>query len=142
MPGAAEEQHIGTHRNGGAQSPRLGKGFVQVIRAGRVQYMEPQLELRSRRFQGLHMVVGERGIGRVDQDGDSGQIGMSSCSNSIRLGATSTPSEAMPVRLPPGRLRLATSPAATGSPPIEKTIGIVLVAALTPTSPACWSARR
>ena len=32
--------------------------------------------------------------------------------------------------LPPGRFRLATRPSLTGSPPIEKTIGIVAVAAL------------
>ena len=31
--------------------------------------------------------------------------------------------------LPPGRLRLLTSPVATGSPPIANTIGIVVVAA-------------
>src|SRR5436305_2270114 len=33
-----------------------------------------------------------------------------------------------PVRLPPGRARLATSPSATGSPPCLQTIGIVEVA--------------
>ena len=32
--------------------------------------------------------------------------------------------------LPPGRLRLATRPALTGSPPTVKTIGMVVVAAL------------
>ena len=32
--------------------------------------------------------------------------------------------------LPPGRLRLATRPSLTGSPPMVKTIGIVEVAAL------------
>ena len=35
-----------------------------------------------------------------------------------------------PVMLPPGRLRLATRPSLTGSPPLAKTIGIVVVAAL------------
>src|SRR5262249_1897457 len=35
-----------------------------------------------------------------------------------------------PVTLPPGRLRLATRPILTGSPPLTKTIGIVAVAAL------------
>ena len=37
----------------------------------------------------------------------------------------------MPVALPPGRLRLSTRPSFTGSSPVEKTIGIVAVAALT-----------
>ena len=35
-----------------------------------------------------------------------------------------------PVTLPPGRLRLATRPSLTGSPPVTKTIGTVVVAAL------------
>jgi hypothetical protein len=35
----------------------------------------------------------------------------------------------MPVILPPGRLRLATRPAWTGSAPITNTIGMVVVAA-------------
>ena len=35
-----------------------------------------------------------------------------------------------PVTFPPGRLKLSTTPAPTGSPPVEKTIGIVDVAAL------------
>ena len=36
----------------------------------------------------------------------------------------------MPVRLPPGRARLATRPSLTGSSPTTKTMGIVVVAAL------------
>ena len=39
------------------------------------------------------------------------------------------PMMVVPVRLPPGRFKLATSPAATGLPPAVKTIGMVLVAA-------------
>ena len=37
------------------------------------------------------------------------------------------------MRLPPGRFKLATSPASTGSAAVRKTIGIVLVAALAAT---------
>ena len=56
-------------------------------------------------------------------------VGTSSCSSSSRFGPTSTLKEVTPVRLPPGRFRLATSPTSTGSLPIPKTIGIVAVAA-------------
>jgi hypothetical protein len=35
-----------------------------------------------------------------------------------------------PVALPPGRLRLVTRPSLTGSPPVAKTIGTVVVTAL------------
>jgi len=49
---------------------------------------------------------------------------------SSRFDPISMPIKVVPVRLPPGRLRLATSPVSTGSPPIVKTIGMVAVAAL------------
>ncbi len=57
-------------------------------------------------------------------------VGTNSCNSSSCLGATSTPELVTPVRLPPGRFRLATSPISTGSKPISKTMGSVLVAAL------------
>ena len=41
-----------------------------------------------------------------------------------------------PVALPPGRLRLATRPCATGSAPVPKTIGMLEVAALAASAPA------
>ena len=50
--------------------------------------------------------------------------------NSSRFGTISKAKLLTPVTLPPGRLRLATSPIATGFAPISKTIGIVEVAAL------------
>ena len=56
-------------------------------------------------------------------------VGTNSCSSSSRFGATSTVNWVTPVTLPPGRFRLATRPSWTGSPPISKTIGMVVVAA-------------
>src|SRR5215813_6943440 len=56
--------------------------------------------------------------------------GSSSCSSSSRFGASSRAKLVTPVTLPPGRLRLATSPTSTGSTPTPKTIGISPVAAL------------
>src|SRR5215204_4768608 len=58
----------------------------------------------------------------------------SSCRNSSRFGPSSTFKMLTPVMLPPGCLRLVTSPSSIGSKPAVKTIGIVVVAALT------WSA--
>ena len=51
-------------------------------------------------------------------------------SNCMRFATTSTVKKLTPVALPPGRLRLVTSPSCTGSPPAPNTIGIVEVAAL------------
>ena len=56
--------------------------------------------------------------------------GITSCSNAHCFGATSTFKEVRPVRLPPGRFRLATSPSRTGSSATSKMIGMVVVAAL------------
>src|SRR4029077_13474956 len=56
--------------------------------------------------------------------------GTNSCSSSSRFGPSSTDKLTTPVRLPPGLFRLATSPTATGSVAVSKTIGIVVVAAL------------
>ena len=50
--------------------------------------------------------------------------------NSSRFAPSSTERKLTPVILPLGRLRLATRPDSTGSLPIAKTIGIVVVAAL------------
>ena len=46
-----------------------------------------------------------------------------------------------PVTLPPGRLRLATRPCWTGSPPVTKTMGIVVVAAFAASAAGAWSRR-
>src|SRR6516225_8205086 len=56
--------------------------------------------------------------------------GTSSVNTSSCFCPNSTASAVTPVMLPPGRLRLETSPAAIGSPPVTKTTGIVAVAAL------------
>src|SRR5262249_52832809 len=57
-------------------------------------------------------------------------FGSSSCNRPNRFAVISTFINVIPVRLPPGRFRLVTRPAWTGSLPVPKTIGIVLVAAL------------
>ena len=56
--------------------------------------------------------------------------GIRLCIKSSPFESNSTTMAVMPVTLPPGCARLATSPTLTGSVPIKKTIGIVCVAAL------------
>jgi hypothetical protein len=58
-------------------------------------------------------------------------LGTSCRSSSKRFAPNWVAKKTTPVTLPSGRLRLATSPCATGSPPVAKTIGTVVVAALT-----------
>jgi hypothetical protein len=56
-------------------------------------------------------------------------LGTSSHRSPSRLLSSSVFMEVIPVMLPPGRLKLATRPSSTGSPPFRNTIGIVFVAA-------------
>jgi hypothetical protein len=56
---------------------------------------------------------------------DTRALGMSWRSISSRFGPNEKAKRATPVTLPPGRLRLATRPALTGSPPLKVTISIV-----------------
>ena len=56
--------------------------------------------------------------------------GTSSRRSSSRFAANSALKKLTPVRLPPGRARLATRPSLTGSSATMKTMGIVVVAAL------------
>jgi hypothetical protein len=55
-------------------------------------------------------------------------LGANSRSNCNRFGASSPDKLTIPVMFAPGRLRLATRPVATGSAPVAKTMGIVVVA--------------
>ena len=56
-------------------------------------------------------------------------LGTVSCSISNCLGNKLLAKKLTPVTFPPGRLRLATIPTSTGSAPITKTIGTVVLAA-------------
>src|SRR5215471_19775185 len=55
---------------------------------------------------------------------------INSCKSASALAASSALNLLEPVRLPPGRLRLATSPSCTGSVGTANTIGMLVVAAL------------
>ena len=57
-------------------------------------------------------------------------VGTTSCSSSSRFGPSSTLNVVTPVTLPPGRFEAGDKSVPTGSPPVAKTIGIVVVAAL------------
>src|SRR5262249_57749105 len=56
-------------------------------------------------------------------------VGSSSCNRSKCFGPKPAIKLYTPVRLPDGRLKLSTRPISTGSVPVKKTIGVVLVAA-------------
>jgi hypothetical protein len=74
--------------------------------------------------------------GRVDGQSHDSRVRDQLVQEFQPLRVYSTFNDVTPVMLPPGRLRLGTSPAATGSAPVSKTIGIVVVAAFTASAPA------
>ena len=67
--------------------------------------------------------------------------GCNSCNNPSCFAPSSATTNVTPVTLPPGRLRLATRPSLSGSPPPWKTIGIVVVAALATIDERCHPQR-
>src|SRR5262249_26062658 len=102
---------------------------VEVVRASHLQGLNfyPQRPAR-----GLRLFEDVRGIriGRIPEHSHAREPGRSSVSNSSRLPPRSGAIRLIPVTLPPGRARLATSPLPNGSPAAVMTIGIVVVARL------------
>ena len=91
---------------------------------------------------GLSTWVSALRIGRVDEERNDGRRGHQLVQQLQPLRPQLHVQVVTPVRLPPGRFRLATSPASTGSAPVRKTIGIVAVAALAASAAGVRRSRR
>jgi hypothetical protein len=76
------------------------------------------------------MTAWELGLPGLTSSATAPAVGTTRCRSSKRFAPTSTFNDVTPVTFPFGRLRLATSPEATGSAPVSNTIGIVAVAPL------------
>jgi hypothetical protein len=97
---------------------------IELGRAARFEIHGRHSERRRRGFEGaaLRLVAG---VLRRRQDGNALQAGIASFIISMRLPTSSSVRNVMPVMLPPGRARLWTKPASTGSPLKPNTTGIV-----------------
>ena len=91
--------------------------------------MELHAERPGRCLQASRLGLGT-GISRVDEHSHDGRRGDQLVQQLQPFGAHLHVQVVTPVTLPPGRFRLATRPVATGSSAVEKTIGMVVVAAL------------
>ena len=99
---------------------------IEVAFGAGVEDMEVQPEGMSRRLQvDCRSAAGRR----VDQKSDDSRGGDQLVQQFQPLRRNYRVNWVTPVTLPPGRLRLATRPSWTGSLPISKTIGMVVVAA-------------
>ena len=132
-----EERIAGNHERAGVQFDEGGEsGIDLVFGAGLEDKLHP---LRARRV--LHRLAYiSRHLLDCSLRRTSKPIipawGTNSDTSSRRLGSRSAGEKAKPVRLPPGRGRLATKPNSTGSPTLVKTIGIVEVARFAATAGA------
>src|SRR5262245_2762541 len=96
--------------------------------------MDLQPEATGHFWYPTRLGLGKNRTSGVDERANMFAVGTHSCSSCRCLGPSSTLSAVTPVTLPPGRFRLATSPALTGSAAVRKTIGIEVVAALAATT--------
>ena len=112
---------------------QLGQGCkdrIEIAIGARIQDMEFQPEGTGRRLQSLHERL-SKSAGRVDEHGNGGRRRQQFVQQLQPLLPLRLRFKLVtPVRLPPGRFRLATSPILTGSAATAKTIGMVAVAAL------------
>ena len=107
-----------------------GEGAFKVLRHAHVQ----QLQLYSQCLSsGLRLSHGHgvKGIGSVDKHGDVRKNWERPLEEVSRLPSRSGAIELNPLRLPPGRARLGTSPLPAGSPTAIMTTGTNVVTFLT-----------
>src|SRR5262249_43529940 len=95
-----------------------------ALLACRTWSCNPSARAASCRFLNCESAVGLVGLRRT---ATTVAVGIASRKISRRLGVTSTFKLDTPVRLPPGRFRLVTSPIAIGSAPISNTMGMAVV---------------
>src|SRR5262249_46890428 len=105
------------------------EGGIDIIRLAGPHDKNLHAEALCRLLNVLRLILCI-GICWVDQDCDWRGARHHFMQQSEPLGAQPGRNTLTPVALPPGRLRLATRPTLTGSSPVVKTIGTVVVAAL------------
>ena len=123
-----EERICGHKERIGSVCDERREGRVDLVfrRGSQVQQLQSGCATRGLHIFQLALVVLPSG---VDQYSERGGPGMSSRSRASRLVPSKELNNITPVALPPGRLRLATSPALITSSPLTKTIGTARVAA-------------
>src|SRR5437016_13797177 len=93
-----------------------GEGGVEFALGAGLQNMELH-PLRTRRFLPVSDYALGKSAVRIHEIAITLAWGTNSDNSSSRLGISSAAKTVKPVRLPPGRARLATSLSRTGSPP-------------------------
>jgi len=124
----AKERIVADHKPACSQLEQGSKDRIEVAFSPRMQDMELEPEGAGRRLQVSRLCLGGGSVRINERSNDVRRRGQL-VQQLQRFDPSSTPNTVTPVRLPPGRLRLVTSLTSTGSNPIMKTIGIVVVVA-------------
>jgi hypothetical protein len=106
---AVEEWIAPDHEPAGFQWDQVCEGRINVASATRLQDMELPPQRAGRRLQLSRLDIAT-GKSRVDERGYCAHVGEQLVQQLQSLPIRSVPNETTPVRLPPGRLRLATKP--------------------------------
>src|SRR5215218_5419425 len=113
----------------GLQRCQAREDRIEILLGAGGQNVELQSRVWAAASRSCDIVCAIRGLVGLTRSTTAFAAGANSRSNSRRFRPSSVFRLVTPVTLPPGRARLATSPAAIGSLPIWNTIGIVAVAA-------------
>ena len=121
----------------GADEKRVGplahkrrEGHIDLAAGAGVEDLDLQPHGASSRLHVSQRGLRSRALAGLTSTATRVAAGTSSRRSSSRFATNSAVKKLMPVRLPPGRARLATRPSLTGSSATPKTMGIVVVAAL------------
>ena len=127
----AVEKGVGADEEGvGPLAHKSCEGRIDLAAGAGVEDLDLQPHGAGSRFHVSHRGLGSRGIGRIDEHGHTSGRGHQFAQEFQPLCRQLPLKKLIPVRLPPGRARLATRPSLTGSSATTKTMGIVVVAAL------------
>src|SRR3954454_22048742 len=127
----AGKKGVGADEQGiGAIAPKSLEGGFDLVAGGGLEDVDLQPEARAAGSTSLMVVSAFAVLAGLTSTATRTAPGTSSRNSSSRLATSSPLRKLIPVRLPPGRARLATRPSLTGSSGARKIMGIDVVAAL------------
>ena len=127
----ADEKGVGADEEGvGPLAHKSCEGRIDLAAGAGVEDLDLQPHGARSRFHVSQCGLGIVALAGLTSTATRAAPGTSSRRSSSRFAANSHVKKLIPVRLPPGRARLATRPSLTGSSATRKTMGIVVVAAL------------
>ena len=139
---AVEKGVVADEKGVGPLAHKGCEGRIDLAAGAGVEDLDLQPHGAGSRSTSLNVVSVFAALAGLTSTATRVAAGTSSRRSSSRFAVNSPLKKLIPVRLPPGRARLATRPSLTGSSATTKTMGIVVVAALAANAEADLRARR